>query len=220
MKAPTRSFDRSFRLSANVENLVLQGSADLQGYGNSQATRSLGNSGNNILDGEAGADAMYGGAGNDVYFVDDAGDQAIENANEGIDTVFSTVAFAAVGERGEPGAARQRRPAGRRQQPYANVIYGNTGNNVLNGDAGADIMVGGDGNDVYFVDNIGDLVFENVKGTDAVFATVDYTLAANVETLVLQGAANIFGGRQCGEQLALSAIPATTRSTAEPAPTT
>ncbi len=36
---------------------------------------------------------MFGGAGNDVYFVDDAGDQAIENANEGTDTVFSTAHF-------------------------------------------------------------------------------------------------------------------------------
>jgi len=32
----------------------------------------------------------FGGAGNDVHFVDDAGDQAIENANEGNDVVFSS----------------------------------------------------------------------------------------------------------------------------------
>ena len=48
-----------FRLSANVENLVLQGSADLQGYGNSLSNLIYGNAGNNILDGGAGADAMY-----------------------------------------------------------------------------------------------------------------------------------------------------------------
>ena len=55
-------------------------------------------------------------------------------------------------------------------------------------------MFGGFGNDTYFVDG-GDGVFENAnEGTaDAVFATVGYTLAANVETLVLQGAGNIFG---------------------------
>ena len=34
---------------------------------------------------------MEGGAGNDTYFVDNAGDLVIENANEGNDTVFSTV---------------------------------------------------------------------------------------------------------------------------------
>ena len=46
-----------FRLSANVENLVLQGNADLQGYGNSKVTSSIGNAGNNMLNGEIGADA-------------------------------------------------------------------------------------------------------------------------------------------------------------------
>ena len=54
------------RLSANVENLVLQGSADLQGDGNSLVNAIYGNAGDNILDGGAGADAMFGGAGNDA----------------------------------------------------------------------------------------------------------------------------------------------------------
>ena len=55
-------------------------------------------------------------------------------------------------------------------------------------------MSGGLGNDVYFVDDAGDLVFEGVgAGTDAVFATVSQTLSANVDTLVLQGSANLTG---------------------------
>jgi Ca2+-binding RTX toxin-like protein len=55
-------------------------------------------------------------------------------------------------------------------------------------------MSGGAGNDVYFVDDAGDAVFESTgAGTDAVFATVSYTLTANVETLVLQGTGNLSG---------------------------
>ena len=54
------------RLSANVENLVLQGNADLQGFGNALANAMFGNAGNNLIDGGAGADAMSGGAGNDI----------------------------------------------------------------------------------------------------------------------------------------------------------
>jgi Ca2+-binding RTX toxin-like protein len=55
-------------------------------------------------------------------------------------------------------------------------------------------MFGGAGDDVYFVDDAGDAVFENTnEGTDAVFATVDYTLSANVEKLVLQGAGSLTG---------------------------
>ena len=38
------------------------------------------------------------------------------------------------------------------------------------------------------------MVFENPgEGTDAVFSTVSYSLSANVETLVLQGAGNLSG---------------------------
>ena len=182
-----------FRLSANVENLVLQGSADLQGYGNGDGNVLYGNGGINLLDGAGGADGMVGGAGNDVYFVDNAGDVVIENANEGTDAVFSTAHFqlsANVETLVLQGSADL--------QGYgnsdANKLYGNTGSNLLNGEGGADTMLGGAGNDVYFVDNIGDQVIENLNaGTDAVFSTVDFTLSANVETLVLQGAGNLSG---------------------------
>ena len=51
----------NFRLAANLENLVLQGTADLQGFGNGAVNAIFGNSGNNILDGAAGADGMIGG---------------------------------------------------------------------------------------------------------------------------------------------------------------
>jgi Ca2+-binding RTX toxin-like protein len=55
-------------------------------------------------------------------------------------------------------------------------------------------MNGGSGNDVYFVDNTGDVVNENVGGgQDTVFSLVNYALTDNVENLVLQGNANLFG---------------------------
>ena len=48
------------RLADNVENLVLQGSADLQAYGNGGSNAIYGNAGNNILDGGIGVDGLYG----------------------------------------------------------------------------------------------------------------------------------------------------------------
>jgi Ca2+-binding RTX toxin-like protein len=53
-------------------------------------------------------------------------------------------------------------------------------------------MAGVLGNDTYFVDNVADAVVEGAGGgADAVFASVNYGLSDNVETLVLQGTAGL-----------------------------
>jgi Ca2+-binding RTX toxin-like protein len=66
------------------------------------------------------------------------------------------------------------------------VLTGGAGNDTLNGGVGADVMKGGAGNDIYYVDNTDDSVIEgNTEGVDTVYSTVTYTLADNVENLVL-----------------------------------
>jgi len=180
-----------FGLAANVENLILQGAADLQGYGNSQANVIYGNAGNNLLNGGVGADLMVGGAGNDTYFVDDPSDSAFEIVGDGDDAVFSNAHYglAADVETLVLQGSADLQGYGNNQ---TNTLYGNTGNNLLNGAGGADTMIGGTGNDTYFVDNVADMVVENAsEGADAIFSTVDYTLSANVETLVQQGTDNV-----------------------------
>ena len=190
------------RLSANVETLVLQGTTDLQGYGNSLNNLIYGNAGSNILDGDTGADSLFGGAGNDAYFVDSGGDGVIENASEGNDTVFSTDHLRLV-----ENVENLILQGGADLQGYgnslANILVGNTGRNLLNGDAGADTMFGGLGDDAYFVDNAGDQAIESPgEGADAIFSTVSQTLAPNVEILVLQGSADLNGtGNELGNQL-------------------
>ena len=181
------------RLTADVEHLVLQGSADLQGYGNNLSNAIYGNSGSNVLDGGLGADGMLGGAGNDAYFVDNAGDAVFENSGEGNDTVFSTVHLrltANVENLVLQGSADLQGYG----NSLSNAIYGNSGSNVLDGGLGVDGMLGGAGNDAYFVDNAGDAVFENSgEGNDTVFSTVHLRLTANVENLVLLGSADLQG---------------------------
>jgi len=137
----------NYRLGANVEYLVLQGSA-VQGYGNSLSNVIYGTSADNLLDGDTGADSMYGGAGNDTYFVDNIADAAIENANQGNDTVYATVDFRLAGNLENlilQGSANL--------QGYGdggvNAIFGNTGNNLLDGGGGADTITGGAGNDTF-----------------------------------------------------------------------
>lgn len=56
----------SFTLSANIEKLTLQGSADINGTGNAADNVLVGNTGANVLNGGAGNDLLVGGQGNDV----------------------------------------------------------------------------------------------------------------------------------------------------------
>src|SRR5262249_49005576 len=148
------------RLMENVENLFLQGNADLQGYGNGLSNGLYGNGGSNILDGGAGADVMVGFTGNDAYFVDNAGDMVVENANGGTDVVFS-IAHLRVTENVEYLVLQGSADVQGYGNGLSNGIYGNSGSNILDGGAG--VMASGAGNDAYFVDNGGDLVLENAN---------------------------------------------------------
>lgn len=84
------------------------------------------------------------------------------------------------------------------------LLKGGIGNDTLNGGSGADRLIGGAGNDVYYVDNIGDKVFEttttggsvNAGGADRVISSVSFSLSAYtgvsfVENLTLSGSAAI-----------------------------
>ena len=75
------------------------------------------------------------------------------------------------------------------------ILDGGLGDDLLDGGAGADELLGGAGSDRYYVDQLGDSVFEAdvLGGVDTVFASISYTLGQNVETLVLTGTGAING---------------------------
>jgi len=65
-------------------------------------------------------------------------------------------------------------------------LYGGDGIDVLDGSAGADGMLGGLGNDLFYVDQAGDRTNEAAgQGTDSVYTTVSYALAAGQEIEIL-----------------------------------
>jgi Ca2+-binding RTX toxin-like protein len=71
---------------------------------------------------------------------------------------------------------------------------GGVGNDKLNGGLAADTMTGGVGDDTYYVDDAGDLIIENPgEGTDIVYSSISYTLADNVEKLILTGTGDTSG---------------------------
>jgi Ca2+-binding RTX toxin-like protein len=178
---------------ASVETLGTTsngGTAAINLTGNELANTIFGNNGVNILNGGAGVDSMTGLGGDDFYFVDDAGDRAVETAGQGSDRVLASVSYTL-----EAGSSVEilvtTDSAGTTAinltgNEIAQSIVGNAGANTLNGGGGADIMAGLGGDDFYFMDNGGDRAMESAGGgTDRVFAGVSWTLEAgsSVETI-------------------------------------
>jgi len=139
----------TFTLGANIEELSLTGSANINGTGNGQANIVLGNSGNNQLNGASGADEMRGGAGDDTYFVDNVGDVVIEAASNGTDTVNSSVSFT-LGASVENLVLTGISAISGTGNNAANTITGNIAANTLSGSVGADMLSGGGGGDDLF----------------------------------------------------------------------
>jgi len=178
--------DVSFTLGANLEDLTLAGKGNTSATGNDELSNFLqGNGGNNTLDGGAGADRLAGGLGNDVYYVDNHADVVMEQANGGMDTVMTTVAFDLPDNVENLTLLGDQRMFGGGNS-LNNKIIGNSATNFIDGRAGADTMQGMGGDDVYFVDNSHDQVIEAAnQGTDWVQSSISYTLPANVEMLIL-----------------------------------
>jgi Ca2+-binding RTX toxin-like protein len=165
----------TYSLGANVENLVLTGSAAIDGTGNDF---------NNTLTGNSAANVLAGLEGNDTYVIS-GGDTVVEAADNGTDTVVSSRSYTLAAN------VENLTLVG------FNTISG-TGNsldNVLNGllNLAGNTLVGEAGNDTYIIGS-GDKVVEAAgEGTDTVQTSLSHVLGANVENLTLTGVSAVNG---------------------------
>lgn len=186
-----------------------QGNDTLSGGGANDTLQ--GGEGDDRLVGDAGLDRLEGGAGNDTYVAGVGTDTIIELAGGGVDTIEADRDFVLIAQverlsltgsvgRTGTGTDEANTITGTsgddtlRGLGGSDVLQGNGGNDSLDGGTGADVMFGGAGNDRFLVDSAADQVIELPgAGTDTAFASVSYTLGAEVETLVLLGAGGLTG---------------------------
>ena len=122
--------------------------------------------GNDDINGTGFDDGIFGGDGNDNLAAGNGADTV--EGGRGNDRIFG--------------------------QGGADALDGGEGDDLLHGGDGDDTMSGGLGNDTFYVDSVNDQVTEFAgEGSDTVRSTVSYGLGANLETLFLEGAANING---------------------------
>jgi Ca2+-binding RTX toxin-like protein len=120
----------TFTLGSNVENLILTGTANINGTGSSANNVLIGNSGDNTLSGGSGNDQADGGAGNDALMGGSGND--IMSGGDGIDTLD-----------GGSGDDQLLGGAG------SDTLTGGSGADQFTGGTGNDTMTGGSGNDRY-----------------------------------------------------------------------
>ncbi|MBL8352194.1 MAG: hypothetical protein JNL87_17995 [Burkholderiaceae bacterium] len=167
----------TYTLTANVENLTLNGAGSQTGYGNKLAnimlaqngagnwlegganTDSLvGGNGNDRLIGGTGVDTMVGGLGDDRYSVDGA-DVIVELLGQGTELVDSIADFFTLPDNVENLANRL----------TTGLQYGrgNALDNLMTGNSADDDMIGYDGNDT-IVGNVGNDTLNGGGGNDTV----------------------------------------------------
>lgn len=178
-----------------------------------------GTSGNDTLTGSSAMDMLIGGAGDDIYTVDNRGDLVIEEVDQGNDLINASVSYDLPenverltlidSARSAYGNQLANTLTGNSYENYLagdagddalagnngnDELDGGNGNDTLDGGSGNDYMYGGDGDDTYIVGSTDDQVEEwEYEGVDTVRSSVTYTLGKEVENLVLTGSSGLSG---------------------------
>ena len=135
----------------------------------------VGGVGNDVLNARGGDDTMVGGLGDDQYFVEQAGDVVIEQANQGYDTVRSALSFT-LGANIEAGTTRNDSVViDITGNELNNALTGNSQSNTLIDDLGRDRLRGRGGDDTLNAGADND-VLEGGTGADVFVFDADHGL--------------------------------------------
>lgn len=129
---------------------------------------------------------MWGFGGDDVYFIDNAGDQIYEAVGGGADTARVSIDYTLLAgldiERLIANDAAATTGLDLTGNELGQSITGDQGANVIDGKGGADTLTGLGGDDLYFVDQAKDVIREDVGGGfDEARASASYVLRVGVE---------------------------------------
>ncbi len=140
----------------------------LGGDGNDTLT---GGGGSDLLDGGTGADHLAGGTGDDTYVVDNIGDVVVESANQGTDTVQTSLAAYTLGSNVENLAGTT----------DAQALTGNTLANTITAGGANDILTGSGGYDTYKVGaGMGHAVVNNLASDGVTTARGEVDFGAGI----------------------------------------
>jgi trimeric autotransporter adhesin len=158
----------AINLAANIEELHLIGSDNINAngsagnnviYGNAGNNSLNGGAGNDTLSGGAGSDTLFGSTGNDTYIISDTTDKITEVKAQGLDTVESYINF----DMGTNNALENLVLLGSASNGTGNLannlMIGNDSNNSFQGSSGNDTLYGGLGNDELYGGLGNDLVY-------------------------------------------------------------
>ena len=100
-----------------------------------------------LIEGTSDNDSLVGGAGNDLYYVDNSNDTVIEVVGEGIDSVISSVNWTLMNTQVEHLTLTGMVATTATGNELANTLIGNGAANLLSGQADNDTLKGMAGND-------------------------------------------------------------------------
>ena len=134
---------------------------------------------------------MYGGKGDDIYYLYSAKNKAVELANEGVDTISTWMSYRL------PAHFENLTVTNDKQYAFGNelnnIITGGSGQQTLDGLKGDDVLKGGSGADIFVVapGNGSDLILDFSAEDTVRVGSYGFTSFEQVHTHMVQSGANV-----------------------------